>query len=169
MKKVIFLLMMFASQLANAGEIADVFGKGVFDVNWGQDFEQVKNVHQNSKKKGYGNIAYLEVKDGRKVLGVERRSNDKIVFTFDSEGRLNGAGVFYESDQFGDLLNKLNTSFGPHKNKDTSMGVVAEWAVDIGIKISLSHISYGLSSDVTFSIEYLGLDKPPLSKKELGF
>ncbi|MBV1911378.1 MAG: hypothetical protein KUG78_18950 [Kangiellaceae bacterium] len=107
-----------------------------------------KGVHPQGNKKSYGNVVHMELKDGRKVLGVERRDKDKIVFGFDFEGRLSSVGVYHRANSF---------------------GVISEWPNDEGVKISLSHISYGLSRDVIFTIEYQALKMPLKTKEELGF
>jgi len=169
MKEILIVFVIVLSPMAYSGEINDVFGGGIFDTKWGQKIEAIKESHPKGKRKNYGNIVHLEVKDDRNVLGVERREKDKIVFGFDSEGRLSSAGVYYKSDTFGDLLSKLDTLFGSHTNKDSSYGVITEWPIDEGVKISLSFISFGLNSDVIFTVEYQALDKPTKSKKELGF
>lgn len=169
MKDILRIMLICISPISMAGEVEDVFGEGVFDAKWGQDISVVKHIHKEAKQKSYGSIVHLELKDGRKVLGVDRRTKDKIVFGFDSEGRLSNSGVYFKSDKFGDLLAKLDTLFGPHSNKESSFGVITEWPIDNGIKISLSHITYGLSSDVVFTIENQALAKPKETKIELGF
>jgi hypothetical protein len=152
-----------------AGEISKVFGNGVFDTVWGQSVDDIKKVFPSAKEEHYGEITQLVVQDSRKVLGLNRDENSKINFSFDFEERLNGVAVYFNGDQFSSLLVKLNTLFGEYVKQGTTGVTYMQWKQDNSVTITLSAIPSLYSMETIFSIGYYGLDKPDVSKKELGF
>jgi len=168
----IFLLsftLLFTTNIL-AGEIDDVFGAGVFGTKWGFSIHEVQATHPEGEKKSYGDIHHYKIKDGRTVLGVERSTSDEITFAFDSEKRLSSVGVYFDgSDEMGDLLSKLNTLFGTHIIDETdSVDNVQKWQSE-NVKVTLLLMGGIFNSKTILTIEYLALEKPGLSKSDLGF
>jgi hypothetical protein len=168
-KSLIFIILLLVQISASAGEIFKVFGNGVFDTKWGQSITDIKKVFPSAKVENYGEITQLVVENSRTVLGFVREKNSKIAFTFDSEKRLNGIAVYFEGEQFPSLLLKLNTLFGEYVKQGTSGFTYMQWEQDNSVTITLSAIPSSFSMDTIFSIGYYGLDKPDISKDELGF
>ena len=77
--KILFLVILIFPLTVNAGQIKKVFGDGVFGVKWGYTIEQVEKVHPNGKLKKQSGYTYYEIKDGRTILGVERKNNNPII------------------------------------------------------------------------------------------
>ncbi|MBA6380979.1 MULTISPECIES: hypothetical protein [unclassified Colwellia] len=169
MKSLLFFILTIIQFNVSAGEISKVFGNGVFDTIWGQSVDDIKKVFPSAKEEHYGDITQLVVEDNRKVLGLNRDKNSKINFSFDSEKRLNGVAVYFNGDQFSLLLVKLNTLFGEYVKQGTTGVTYMQWKQDNSVTITLSAIPSSYSMDTIFSIGYYGLDKPDVSKDELGF
>jgi hypothetical protein len=169
MKSLLFFILTIIQFNVSAGEISKVFGNGVFDTIWGQSVDDIKKVFPSAKEEHYGDITQLVVEDKRKVLGLNRDKNSKINFSFDSEKRLNGVAVYFNGDQFSLLLVKLNTLFGEYVKQGTTGVTYMQWKQDNSVTITLSAIPSSYSMDTIFSIGYYGLDKPDVSKDELGF
>jgi hypothetical protein len=169
MKSLLFFILTIIQFNLSAGEISKVFGIGVFDTIWGQSIDDTKKAFPSSKEERYGDIAQLVVEDNRKVLGLNRDENSKINFSFDSEKRLNGVAVYFAGDQFSSLLVKLNTLFGEYVKQGTTDVIYVQWKQDNFVTITLSAVPSSYSMDTIFSIGYYGLDKPDISKDELGF
>jgi hypothetical protein len=169
MKSLLFIILIIIQFNVSAGEISKVFGNGVFDTIWGQSVDEIKKVFPSAKEEHYGDITQLIVEDNRKVLGLNRNKNSKINFSFDSEKRLNGVAVYFNGDQFSSLLVKLNTLFGEYVKQGTTGVTYMQWKQDNSVTITLSAIPSSYSMDTIFSIGYHGLDKPDVSKVELGF
>jgi hypothetical protein len=169
MKSLLFIILTIIQLNVSAGEISKVFGNGVFDTIWGQSVDDIKKVFPSAKEEHYGDITQLIVEDNRKVLGLNRDKNSKINFSFDSEKRLNGVAVYFNGDQFSSLLVKLNTLFGEYVKQGTTGVTYMQWKQDNYVTITLSAIPSSYSIDTIFSIGYYGLDKPDVSKVELGF
>tara|TARA_R110001583_G_scaffold18641_1_gene73921 strand:- start:374 stop:883 length:510 start_codon:yes stop_codon:yes gene_type:complete len=169
MKSLLFFILTIIQFNVFAGDISKVFGNGVFDTVWGQSVDDIKKVFPSAKEEHYGEITQLVVDDNRKVLGLNRDKNSKIKFSFDSEKRLNGVAVYFNGDQFPSLLVKLNTLFGEYIKQGTTGVTYMQWKQDNSVTITLSAIPSSYSMDTIFSIGYYGLDKPDVSKKELGF
>ncbi len=155
----------------SAGPIADLFADGIWGLAWGSTKDQVKKVFPKGKLVKYGNIELFEVKDGRSVFGVERSSNMKIAVGFDSENRMAGASIYFASDAFAKLQQKLITEFGaPLSPKENATGTtVLQWETDNGVVLSLSHFAVGFSANTVVSIGFEELQKPTTDKKSLGF
>lgn len=164
LKIMILIILVCIPRVASSSNMEEIFGSGILNTNWGMDMTTVQEQYPEGRAVEYVGLTQFEISDGRTVLNVERKKTDKISFSFDAKGRLSGIGVYYELSKFGELLSKLNTLFGSHKNKQTSFGTVVEWSQEDNVKLSLMQVS----SDVIFTVEYFGLDKPGISKKELG-
>ena len=80
-----------------------------------------------------------------------------------------GVAVYFNGEQFPSLLLKLNTLFGEYIKQGTTGVTYMQWRQDNSVTITLSAIPSSYSMDTIFSIGYYGLDKPGVSKKELGF
>jgi hypothetical protein len=168
-KLLIFIISLFVQMNVSAGEISRVFGDGVFDTKWGQTVNEIKKVFPSAKVKNYGDITQIIVEDGRKIFGITRDKDAKMHFSFDSRKRLNGVAVYFEGGQFSPLLLKLNTLFGEFVKQGTSGVTYMQWEQDNSVTITLSAVPSSYDLDTIFSIGYYGLDKPDISKDELGF
>ena len=157
-----------------AGPISDMFSDSVFGVKWTDDLETVKRKFPGGKVNDDHGFLTYEVRDGREVLKTMRTDKDKIIFTFDAVGKLNGVGVEFPYDgteSFGGLLNKMTTYFGTYDNdneKTSEFGVNVIWPTDNNIKLTLAFIPGILGG---FDI-IMGIGKVvpvEVSKEELGF
>jgi len=173
--KFIFPLLILIFPLsANAGQIEDIFGEDIFGVKWGASLETVKSKFPEGKENTQSGWLSYKVKDGRKLFGLERDSSDKITFHFDANGRFFGVGIDFpnnSSKSFGEILNKLQTTFGDSESKPNSVGVISvRWPADAGIKISLTTIP-GVFGGIDYFL--FGVErniKPQQTRKEdLGF
>lgn len=169
MKYLITTILFLLSMTASAGEISKMFGEGVFGTKWGDTLSQVKQTFPKGKVEKYGDIVQFVVKDGRSVLGIERSSKATIRFGFDTESRLVGVAVYFKSDDFGNVLAKLNTHFGQPDEPKQSGYVTVQWPEDENILLMLAVIPTGFSSETALTISNNGLNKPEVSKEELGF
>jgi hypothetical protein len=169
MKQTLALIAVLLVEPVYAGEIADVFGDGVFSTRWGYGFQEVQEQFPSARGMGSEPNAYLQVKDGRTVFSVKRKNNSLLTFGFDSLGRLSSVAVEFDGNDFPELLNRLDTSFGPHTNEENDLGaVIVKWPEDNGVKLSMVGMPGTWKMDLTLGIEYLGLDKPEVSKESLG-
>lgn len=173
-KLVATTLLLFTASLSLAGPLSDVFGDGVLNAKWGDSPDQVLSAHPNGKLKSYGGVwaDIIEIKDGRAVFSVERKKDDPISFGFDSEKRFVGAAItFSRDDSFALLVNKLNTLFGQLKIPDGQEFPNYVWEDD-KIKLQLVILPatglFSLSPSVMVSIQYKVLEKPKVSKGDLG-
>lgn len=166
---VIFLLV--CSFNSTAGPVADLFSDGIWGLSWGSNKDQVKKVFPKGKLVKYGNIELFEVKDGRSIFGVERANSMKIAVGFDAENRMAGASIYFASDAFVELQQKLITEFGaPLPPQANATGAtVLQWDTDNGVVLSLSHFAVGFSTNTVLSIGFEALPKPTTDKKSLGF
>ena len=73
--KILFLLILIFPLIADAGQIKEVFGEGIFGVKWGYTVEQVKGVHPDGKLKKQSGYTHYIIKDGRTIFDVERKNN----------------------------------------------------------------------------------------------
>jgi hypothetical protein len=169
MKSLLFCLLVIIQFNASAGEISKVFGVGIFDTLWGDSVEDVNDVFPDGKIETYGDITQLVIKDGRSVFGLERDKKALIRFAFDSEGRLNGAAVYFDGDDYTSLISKLSTLFGEYSKPNPQSYTALQWPKDNEITLFLSLAPSTFSMETVFSIGYSGLNKPSKSKEELGF
>lgn len=163
---VLFITLISVSAVAN--EIDNVFGSGVFETKWGLSIEEVLAVHPKGEKKKYGDVTQYQIEGGREVLGAK---SDRIVFGFDSEGRLGGVSVYYDgSDKMVNIFRKLETLFGEHESEDGVMNEapIMKWEGE-EIALTLMLLTPMFGTETYFSIVYRGLKKPSASKSELGF
>ncbi len=166
----IFACVLFLASLnVNAGEIAKVFGEGVFGTKWGASIAEVKKAFPEGKIEKYGDITHFVIKDGRTVLGVSRSKKDLIRFGFDTEARLVAVVVYFDGDENGNVLAKLHTYFGQPVQSQPGSFVTMQWPEDSSILIMLALIPSTFSNETALTISYTGLDKPETSKEQLGF
>ena len=168
------LVFVFHSLSAVAGPISDTFSDSVFGVKWMDDVETVKRKFPGGKLNDDHGFLIYEVRDGRKILKTTRTDKDKIIFTFDAVGKLNGVGVEFPYDgteSFGNLLNKMTTYFGTYDNDDkntSEFGVNIVWPTDNNIKLTLAVIPGILGGfDIMMGIGRIVPVKA--SKNDLGF
>jgi hypothetical protein len=166
----IFVCVLFLASLnVKAGEIAKVFGEGVFGTKWGASIAEVKKAFPESKIETYEGITHIVIEDGRTVLGVSRNKKDLIRFGFDTESRLIAAVVYFDSDDYGNVLTKLQTHFGQPVQSQPGSFVTVQWPEDGSTLIMLALIPSVFSNETALTISYTGLDTPEVSKKQLGF
>jgi hypothetical protein len=150
--------------------MSEVFGEGAFNTKWGNSLSDVKKIYPNGKVKEYVGIVNYEIRDGRKILGSERNKNSIIKFSFDTEDRLQVITANFDLDEYSHLFSKLNALFGKNIPADLDSNyAVVKWPIDGGIEISLMMMPSGFGSETVFMIQYFGLDRPEVSKEELGF
>lgn len=172
MRTLLALFFVFQSLPAVAGPISDTFSDSVFGVKWTDDIETVKCKFPGGKLDDEHGFLVYEVRDSREVLKTKRTDKDKIIFTFNAVGKLNGVGVEFPYDgteSFGQLLNTMNTYFGAHTyNENDEIAMSVFWPTDDGIKLTLVVIPKLLVGfDLLMSI---GRVVPvEVSKEELGF
>ena len=73
MRLFLSILFLFFLLPAKAATIAELFGDGVFGTQWGDTIEAVANKLPNTTKESVGDIAWLELKDSKEVLGVKSK------------------------------------------------------------------------------------------------
>ncbi|MDO6679147.1 hypothetical protein [Shewanella sp. 4_MG-2023] len=168
MKGFIALIGLLISPFAISDPMSDVFGEGVLDTKWGYSIQQVHEAHPKGKSKSLNDIVWFEVKNSKEVLGFGRK-NKKLHFSFDAEGRLNGAAVHFDDSQYGALLIKLETLFGEWTKGPASSVPYVQWKNDDGITLTLSSVPSGFSMEAVFSIGYANLEKSAPDKASLGF
>lgn len=120
MRTLLALFFVFQSLSAVAGPISDTFSDSVFGVKWTDDIETVKRKFPGGKLDDEHGFLVYEVRDSREVLKTKRTDKDKIIFTFNAVGKLNGVGVEFPYDgieDFSDLLDKMTTYFGAARNE----------------------------------------------------
>lgn len=174
MRTLLALVFVFQSLSAVAGPISDTFSDSVFGVKWTDDIEIVKRKFPGGKIKDNAGISVYEVKDGREVLKTRRTKKDKITFTFNAVGKLNGIGIEFPyegTESFSTLLNKMTTYFGTYDNDDentSEFGMNIVWPTDNHITLTLAIVPKILGGfDIIMGI---GRVVPvEASKNELGF
>ena len=173
--KILFLLVLIFPLIAEAGQIKEVFGEGVFGVKWGNTIEQVKNVYPNGNLKKQSGYTNYVIQDGRTILGVERKDKNPITFYFDANLKLYAVGIEFPNPNknFGVLLNKIDTTFGSeHITNNQSKkynAALVNWKPDEGVSLGLMLIPGAFSSgQLIFSVK-IDLLPESRSKKSLGF
>jgi len=157
----------------DAGQIKKVFGDGIFDVKWGYTIDQVEEAHPEGKRgESFGYQNYI-IKDGRTILGVERKSNNPIAFYFDSNGRLNSVQIDFPNPfkNFGVLVNKIDTNFGKDHVAYSENPKTPEvhWKPDEGVDLHLYHVSGFIGSGRLIFMVGVKLEPESIDKKKLGF
>jgi hypothetical protein len=166
MRVLLSVIFLFFLSPSKATAITELFADGVFGTQWGDTLEAVANKLPNTNKESIGDIVWLELKDSKEVLGVPRE-NQELYFSFDAENRLNGVAVYYNSDDYGVLLNKLNTLFGEYTQVEGNKTAL-QWKSSDFV-LTLSFVTIGINTNSVFSIGYHGLTKPNAKKEDLGF
>lgn len=173
MKEIICVLTIFivVTVPVFAGPISDTFSDSVFSVKWTDDLETVKRKFPGGKVKENVGILVYEVRDGREILKTNRSDKDKITFSFDATGRVNGVSAEFPYDgieSFTELMNKMTTYFGAHDQQKSEYGLNITWPTDNGVTISLILMPEIIAGyDILLSI---GRVVPvEASKEELGF
>lgn len=121
MRTLLALFFVFQSLPTVAGPISDIFSDSVFGVKWTDDIETVKRKFPSGKLDDESGMVIYSVRDGREVLKTKRTDKNKISFSFDAVGKLNGVSIEFPYDgteSFGDLFNKMTTYFGTYGNDD---------------------------------------------------
>jgi hypothetical protein len=159
----------------DAGQIKKVFGDGIFGVKWGSTIDQVEEAHPGGKRvKEFGYTQYI-IKDGRTILGVERKNNNPITFFFDDNGRLINVQIDFPNPakNFGLLINKINTVFGSdhitYPGTQTVSQAAVHWKPDEGVTLSLSQVPGIISIGRLILMVGVDLEPESNSKKSLGF
>ena len=161
------------SPIGKCGDIAEVFGAEVFDVPWASALSDVRELHPNGNVKHQSGSTKYVVADGRTILGMQRRSNDNLTFSFDEEGRLDAIAVDfrYSVERFVVLLNRMSTLFGPYEAVPNENGAkIVRWPDDEGFLLYLVYVPGIIGSgNFTLKVKNRNLPTQSLSKEELGF
>jgi len=160
---VIFLLFLSPSK---ATTITELFSDGVFGTQWGDSLETVLAKYPKAKKKNISDIVWLELKDSRKVFEIDR-DKQRLHFSFDSEMRLSGVGVTFDTESYITLTNKLTTMFGDFEKPNMATATLVWKDKETSISLALIPATFGM--ETMLSVGYSGLDKPESDKKSLGF
>ena len=162
--------MMFVSIYSTvvlAGNAEDLFGGGVFSVDWGSSLEDVKEIFPKGKVKDSSGVILYKVKDGRDLFGFDRKNGEYITFGFDTNGSLNSLSIEFSGKLFDDLMYKFIDIFGPLGEGAKGIELLS-WSEESGITISLAYIPGMFGADA-----YVGISKSTVTKKvskeSLGF
>lgn len=166
MKLIISLVFLFFLAPVKAASITELFGEGVFGTQWGDKFESVLVKYPKAKKKSYGEIVWLEVKDSRKIFNIER-AKERLHFTFDSERRLNAVGATFDVESYAALTNKLTTLFGDFEKPNVTSATLIWKEADTTISLAIIPTTFGM--ETMLSVGYGGLKAPLGDKESLGF
>ncbi|MES0327267.1 MAG: hypothetical protein ABUK13_03655 [Gammaproteobacteria bacterium] len=158
----IFLLLglLFLSQTAFSGEVANHYQEGAFGTKWGDSIEDLKKVFPAGKREHYKEVVMYVIRDGRPLFDVKRKRNAFITFGLDTKQQLNSIGVDFQIEDFDKLLNNLDKQFGAHvmvSNDHTAR--IATWPKDNGVELSLIMSRAGFFSQevkTSFNIIYTG-------------
>lgn len=166
MKLILSFIFLFFLAPTKAASITDLFGDGVFGTQWGDKLESVLVKYPKAKKKSYGEIVWLEVKDSRKIFDIDR-SKERLHFTFDSEMRLNGVGATFNIESYAALTNKLTTLFGDFEKQNMTSATLIWKEADTTISLTIIPTTFAM--ETMLSVGYGGLDAPLENKESLGF
>ncbi|MDN3406086.1 hypothetical protein SAMN04487870_2244 [Pseudoalteromonas sp. DSM 26666] len=166
MRLFLSILFLFFSLHSKAATITELFGDGVFGTQWGDSFETVLAKYPKAKKKNISDIVWLELKDTRKVFEIDR-DRQRLHFSFDSEMRLIGVGVTFDTESYITLTNKLTTMFGDFEKPNMASATLIWKDKKTYINLALIPSTFGM--ETMLSVGYVGLDKPESDKKSLGF
>ena len=166
MKLILSLIFVVFLAPTKAASITDLFGDGVFGTQWGDKFESVLIKYPKAKKKSYGEIVWLEVKDSRKIFDIER-GKERLHFTFDSEMRLNGVGATFDVESYATLTNKLTTLFGDFEKQNMTSATLIWKEAETSVSLTIIPTTFGI--ETMLSVGYSGLDAPIKDKESLGF
>lgn len=154
---------LFISQSAYAGAIADIYQNGAFGTKWGDTIDNVKKVFPAGKRETYKEVVMYVTRDGRPLFNVERKKNAFITFGFNPEKKLNSIAVEFQIEDYSALLKNLDTQFGAHTmQSDNSTARIATWPQDNGIQLSLTMARAGFFSQevrTSFNIIYTDTEK----------
>ena len=174
MNRILLLLSaLLVSPCAHSGNVADIFAQDVFGAPWGSSIKTVTTALPDGKQETQLGMTTYTIKDGRKLFDIKRDPDNYIRYHFDAEGSMNGVGIQFpldSADDYGTLLNKLNTYFGKAESVPNSFGAIyVRWPEDEGITISLTHIPGQLKlGELLFAIEYRP-NPPSITREGLGF
>jgi hypothetical protein len=161
MRSFLLLVLLFISQPAFSGEIAQHYAHGAFDTRWGDSIENVKAVFPTGKREAYKQVVMFVVRDGRPLFNVARKKNAFITFGFDPEYKLNSVAVEFQIADYEALLKSLDQQFGAHTMQvDDNTARIATWPRDDGIELSLTMSRAGFFSQeikTSLNIIYTGL------------
>jgi hypothetical protein len=184
MKQLLLALLLFVAPSASAGPINDVFGEGVFDLQWGASLADVKKAFPNGEVKDFGGIIYYVINDGRTLFGIERIKKNYIRFGFDAAGRFHGVAIEFPvnidagSGEFARLLSVLDTQFGPHTSDPQQQLLIPvfRWPIDNGIimgvvyqtTVETSFLTSSVASELSFTLGKT-LKATATDAKSMGF
>ena len=157
------LALLALSIYSSAGEIANVFGEGVFDLRWGNSVSDVQAVFPTGKYTERGSARVLAVSDGRTVLGINREKNSTLGFVFNAVNRLYYVGVVFKGEDYNKIVSKLDQLFGSHIGNEqpdfkSSSIFVTRWPKDEDIEVKLMLMQNASDHISSLSIEYFGLN-----------
>lgn len=160
MRSFLLLGLLFLSQTAFSGEVANLYQEGAFGAKWGDTIENLKKVFPRGKRENYKEVVMYVIRDGRPLFDVKRKRNAFITFGFDTKQQLNSVGVDFQIEDYNKLLNNMDKQFGAHvmvSNDQTAR--IATWSKDNGVELSLTMSRAGFFSQevkTSFNIIYTG-------------
>jgi len=163
MRSFLLLCLLFTSQAAFSGEIANHYQEGAFGAKWGDSIEDLKKVFPAGKREHYKEVVMYVIRDGRPLFEVKRKRNAFITFGFDTRQQLNSIGIDFQIKDYAKLLQNLDKQFGTHTMlSDDHTTRIAVWPRDNGVELSLIMSRAGFFSQevkTSFNIIYTGTSK----------
>ena len=146
MFKKIALLLLLISFDSWADNINQIFGDGIFETTWGQSFEELAEYFPSGQTKPVSRLdlvtpadigKVLVVKDGRAVLGLERKNGYTINYNFDESDKLKQIRVQFRNSDYKEIFRILESTLGKTK-RETARGVSAGYARWVNDKETIS-------------------------------
>jgi hypothetical protein len=150
LKAALVLSALLLSRPSFSGPIADTFRDGVFGLAWGATAVDIEAKFPSGKWRDVpGGLRYYTVRDGRAILGIERKRNNDITFGLSSAGRLSSVQIMFPKDgqTYASLITRTKEQFGPtetiqdsanQENKVAPSSVFSSvWPIDEGIDVRL--------------------------------
>jgi hypothetical protein len=147
-----------------AGQIADTFRDGIFGLPWGAPAQEIEAKLPGGKWTELpGGARFYTVRDGRKILDIERKPKNELTLGLSKDGRLQSVSITFptDSDTIVGLRVRAEEEFGPselqRQQSDSGGPVVSSfvntWPVDEGIKISINNSVAGLSTMAILTVQ----------------
>jgi hypothetical protein len=119
-----------------ADNINQLFGDGIFETTWGQSFEELTERFPSGQTIPVSKldlvtaadiVKVLEVKDGRTVLGLERKNGYTINYNLDGSDKLKQIRVQFRAFDHTEILHILQSTLGK-TNLENFRGPTAGYA-----------------------------------------
>jgi len=160
MRKLLLLGILFISQSALAGEIADAYKDGALGTKWGDTIKDIKKVFTSGRRENYRDVVMYVARDGQPLFNIERKKNSSVIFGFNTKQQLNSIAIDIPQADYGKLLKTLDVEFGAHTmQSDNTTARIATWPKDGDIELSLTMARAGFFSQeikTSLNIIYTG-------------